>query len=150
MATEPAPSAVELQARIAHLTFVQGIIARMAGYSSTLKNFSVTATLAIVVFALDKRVPEMWYAALAAIIAFMILDAYYLAQERAFRRIYEGLASRAWANSTDMKIEHSGVGLMDVLSSLASASVWLFYVPMLIGIAVLIWSGPHVPSAGGR
>lgn len=146
MATQTDPTEKQLQAHIACLTIIQSIIARMAGYSSNLKNFALTSAVAIVIFGLDKRTPEMWYAALAAVALFMFLDAYYLAQERAFRGIYNAVSRQEWSEAFRFEIVHPGVSFLQVVDALRSASVWLFYVPMLVGIILLIWSGLHVPT----
>lgn len=75
-----------------HLEFVQNIITRMARNSFLLKGWAVTLVSAI--FALTANSPSTWFLAVAIFptLAFWGLDAYYLHQERLFRRLYTRIA----------------------------------------------------------
>ena len=72
-----------------HLEFIQAIVARMAGNSFLLKTWSVTVTVAL--FALAAKDANGLSALLGLFPAasFWGLDAYYLRQERLFRRLYD-------------------------------------------------------------
>lgn len=74
-----------------HLEFIQTIIARMAGNSFLLKGWTVT--LAAALFALAAKESNGAFALLAVIpaLSFWGLDAYYLRQERLFRKLYDDL-----------------------------------------------------------
>ena len=71
-----------------HLEFIQAIIARMAGNSFLLKGWTVTIAAAL--FALAANDARAVFAMLAFFPAlwFWGLDAYYLRQERLFRKLY--------------------------------------------------------------
>jgi hypothetical protein len=71
-----------------YLTILQGVITRMAGNSANCKTWCVTIVSAILVLIADKGKPDYAFIALIPIALFCLLDAYYLAQERAFRDIY--------------------------------------------------------------
>ena len=77
--------------QVKHLEFIQAVITRMAHNSFLLKGWSVTLVAAI--FALAARDANEAYAVLAFFpgLAFWGLDAYYLRQERLFRKLYDAV-----------------------------------------------------------
>lgn len=77
--------------RIKHLEFIQSVITRMAHNSFLLKGWSVTLVAAI--FALAAKDANEAFALLAFFpgLAFWGLDAYYLRQERLFRKLYDAV-----------------------------------------------------------
>lgn len=77
--------------RIAHLTMLQGVIARAGANSFTLKALSATfGSAAIAVMASVER-PSPYYAvaAMIPIVIFWLMDAQYLQYERGYRRLFE-------------------------------------------------------------
>ena len=72
-----------------HLDFIQGVIARMAGNSFLLKGWTVTIAAAL--FALAGAKSNLIFAILALFpaLSFWGLDAYYLRQEKLFRKLYD-------------------------------------------------------------
>jgi len=77
--------------RAKHLEFVQDAISRMAGNSFVLKGWTVTIAAAL--FALAAKDSNRRFAILALFpaLTFWGLDAYYLRQERLFRKLYDKL-----------------------------------------------------------
>ena len=71
-----------------HLEFIQNIINRMANNSFILKGWSVTLITGIIGFSLSRPITDLVYLALLPALIFWGLDAYYLRQERLFRRLY--------------------------------------------------------------
>ena len=124
-----------IQLRLGHLNMVQGIIGRLAGYSATVKNFSVTLAAAAVAVNLAKDQTGLLWIAIAAVVLFMVIDAYYLAQEKAFRDLYEEIAKRPLPKATDLRINRHD---LDPLRALRSFSVWPFYLPQLIVVALIL------------
>ncbi len=84
---------INLDAKIAHLGFIQGVINRMGSNSFLLKGWSVTLVAAV--FALSSKDADQRFVLLAyfPVIVFWMLDAYFLHQERLFRKLYEKVAS---------------------------------------------------------
>ncbi len=82
-----------LGAKIAHLGFIQGVIDRMGSNSFLLKGWSVTLVAAV--FALSSKDADQRFILLAyfPVIVFWVLDAYFLHQEKLFRKLYEKVAS---------------------------------------------------------
>ena len=82
-----------MEQKIAHLTFIQGVINRMGQNSFLLKGWSVTIVAAL--FALAAQGANKQFVLVAYFPAFMfwLLDAFFLHQERLFRKLYEKVAS---------------------------------------------------------
>jgi len=78
---------------IKHLEFVQSVIERMAGNSFLLKGWSITVATALLALATKEARPQLTALILFPAFAFWGLDAYYLRQERLFRRLYEELVA---------------------------------------------------------
>src|SRR5712692_1817033 len=75
-----------------HLELVQSVISRMAQNSFQLKGWSVTVATAIFALAAKESSPGLATLALFPAVAFWCLDAYYLRQERLYRKLYEAIA----------------------------------------------------------
>ncbi len=73
-----------------HLTIVQGVINRMADNSRWCKVWCVTLVSAALVLAARTDNPHHPLVALAPVVLFLILDAYYLGLERSYRWSYNG------------------------------------------------------------
>lgn len=71
-----------------HLALQQGLIVRMAENSRSCKLWCVTLVAAVLVLAARTDQPNYILLALLPAILFLLLDAYYLALERAFRVSY--------------------------------------------------------------
>lgn len=84
---------MNLEAKIAHLGFIQGVINRMGANSFLLKGWSVTLVAAI--FALSSKDADQKFVLLAyfPVIVFWMLDAFFLHQEKLFRKLYEEVAA---------------------------------------------------------
>ena len=75
--------------QLTHLQMIQAVITRMAGNSFLIKGWSVTLVAAL--FALAAADTNEFFVYLAYFPAFMFwaLDAYFLRQERLFRKVYD-------------------------------------------------------------
>lgn len=124
-----------VQLRLGHLNIVQGIIGRLAGYSATVKNFSITLAAAAVAVNLAQDQKGLLGIAIAAVGLFMLIDAYYLSQEKAFRDLYDEVAGRPLSEAAELRIDRHK---LEPLRALRSFSVWGFYLPQLIVAAALM------------
>jgi hypothetical protein len=97
--TNPSPLNPESAAVQNYLNILQGVITRMATNSSNCKNWCITIVSAIVVAIADKAKPDYAFIALIPVILFCFLDAYYLAQERAFRKTYSEFVKKLHEDS---------------------------------------------------
>lgn len=77
--------------RIAHLTMLQGVIARMGTNTFTLKALSATIGSGAVAVMATAGNPSPYYAIAAAVpmIIFWLLDAQYMRIEEAYRKLYD-------------------------------------------------------------
>lgn len=76
-----------------HMEFVQAIVIRMAGASSNAKAWLLPVVAATYGYALTKNAESVALLGVAAVAIFMMLDANYLRQERAYRRLYDAVAA---------------------------------------------------------
>ena len=75
-----------------HLDFIQAVITRMSAASSNVKGWLLPVVTATYGFALIQHSRAVALLGLAAVVLFMFLDANYLRQERAYRRLYDTVA----------------------------------------------------------
>lgn len=123
-----------------HLEFAQNVVTRMAQNSYLLKGWTITLVAAT--FVLSLSVTSAWLLAIALIptVAFSMLDAYYLQQERLFRKLYDhvrqspdeveafALNPRPYLTEEKDKIENI----------MRSVSITLFYGPVLVLVLLAI------------
>lgn len=143
--SSPPPLAEEslVQMRLAHLSMIQGIIARVSGFSANAKNFCITVLAALVAVAFQKPVPELVWAGIAVPLLFALLDAYYLAQEKRFRDLYEATASRPLASGDDMSLKPASLTAKRIVRAVISWSVLGVYSALLVGMSVLLYIASH-------
>lgn len=127
-----------VQFRLAHLNMIQGVIGRMAGYSSSVKNFAVTIVAASLALAFDKTTELPLWIALGSALLLGGLDAYYLFKEKGFRATYERVASEPLCNAAELNIRADPASFV---GAFASVSIWLFYLPLLGVVGWLIFVG---------
>lgn len=97
-----------MENRIAHLGFIQGVINRMGANSFLLKGWSVTLVAAI--FALSSKDADQKFVLLAyfPVFVFWMLDAFFLHQEKLFRKLYKEVAADK-VPSDKFTLDKSGV-----------------------------------------
>lgn len=127
---------VDLQ--IAHLSMIQGVIARMSSFSAGVKNFCVTISAGIIAIAYQKHIPMMFAAAIAVVLIFFLMDGYYLALEKRYRQLYEEVALRPLGQASDMSLKAKELDLSTYFSAARSISVAGFYALLLIGVLTLL------------
>lgn len=120
------------------LKLIQAVITRLAGNSFLLKAWAVSLVTGLAALAKVNGNVEIAWISCGVLVVFGLLDAYYLALERAFRELYE---RQAGANSLDTwSLQPRPVGIRDVLSALVRFAVWPLYAAAMVG-AVLVASG---------
>ncbi|MFY1688029.1 hypothetical protein [Plantactinospora sp. WMMB782] len=78
-----------------HLDYIQAVVTRMSAASSSAKSWLLPVVTATYGYALTKNVESLALLGMAAVFLFSILDANYLRQEKAYRRLYGIVASDA-------------------------------------------------------
>lgn len=123
-----------------HLEFIQDVVNRMANTSFLLKGWALTLTGGL--FALnysDGRSLPVLILALIIIIIFWGLDGYFIRQERLFRSLYDEVRGKSEQQiDFSMHTGHLVGGCNTMFQATFSATVALFYLPMIIFISVFI------------
>ena len=116
-----------------HLSMIQDIIARMGSNSFYLKGWAVGAMIAVFAFAGKSETKCAILVSLVPVVAFWLLDAYYLCLERRYRALYEVVRKNKDANfcyclnPNSVKINISNASSISYLSSVISKTVMPFY-----------------------
>ena len=140
--TEQSQINYESPAAQKHLEIMQGVIARMAENSRSCKVWCVTLVAAVLVLVARTGEPQHALIALMPTLLFLLLDAYYLALERAFIKsqnsFVKNLHQSKLVASDVYRVAPTGMGLLLVGRCLGSVSIWLFY-PLVVVTVVLAW-----------
>lgn len=127
-----------------HLTLLQGIIQRMAENSRSCKLWCITIVAAVLVLVARTEQPNYALIALLPAGLFLILDTYYLALERAFRNSYNAFVRKLHSGELQpadlYRLAPTGSIYGLFLSCLKSFSIWPFYPPLGIMVAVVWWA----------
>jgi hypothetical protein len=78
-----------MEKKIKHLEIIQGVINRMAGNSFLIKGWCVTLVSALLALASKDSNTKFIFVSYYPVLMFWILDAYFLWQERLFRKLYD-------------------------------------------------------------
>lgn len=118
-----------------HLEMIQAVINRLASNSFSVKTWAVTLVAALV--ALGAQGSKWGYTLLALIpgFAFWGLDAYFLREERRFRKLYDTVRVQ---EKTDYSMDVSRFSAGESLDEVAArGSVSGFYVGLLVAVGVV-------------
>jgi hypothetical protein len=124
--------------RIKHLEMVQSVIARIASYGAAIKNWCITVTTAVCGFSISSQKPFVAFLALLPIATFSLLDAQYLRVERRFRTLFDQLRREDWGNLPSFDVSLNAAPNIPYRNVLGSWSVISFYVPLALGVAILM------------
>lgn len=95
--------------RLKHLEMLQQVIARMANNSFLVKGWSITLISALLAFATKDKMAAMAWIAFLPLIAFWLLDAFFLHQERLFRALYIKNSQAPLNTPSDLSFDTSNV-----------------------------------------
>ncbi|MFC7500919.1 HIT family protein [Nocardioides sp. GCM10030258] len=129
-----------------HLSFIQAIVTRMSQASSSSKTWLLPIITLTYGYAVTKE--QFWVAVLGllAVLVFGLLDANYLKQERAFRKLYDKVASGGDIPTFSLNPSLAGpagsrVNYWPDWEDIRSWAVAPVYAPlMLVGIAIAVWA----------
>lgn len=85
-------SEVDPEDKRKHLELIQAVVSRMATASSNAKSWLLPVATAAYGFALTKSSGSVATLGVVAVLLFAYIDAHYLRQERAYRRLYDVVA----------------------------------------------------------
>jgi hypothetical protein len=129
---------------IAHINLLQGIINRLANNSASCKTWCLTLVAALLSLAGATHVPGIVTFALVPVVIFGFMDTMYLAQERAYRRLYRNVIrtirgrSYALANVYDARARF---GFCRFCSALVSWSILPVYLGLIVTYLVAYFAG---------
>ena len=126
--------------RVAHLSMIQAIVARLSGFSASAKTFTVTILAGLAALSLQADSTRLGVIAMVAAIALFTVDSYYLALEIRFRNFYDDVAERGIDQAGAMGITPTG-NANDFKKALSSKSNLLFYGSVLFACALLYIHG---------
>lgn len=125
----------------AHITTMLAVIQRMAENSRSCKTWCITIVSAVLILVVRIEKPNYVLLALIPAAMFLLLDTYYLALERNFRKSYEAFVERLHEGKLITNelyvVSPTGSIVRQFFASLSSFSIWLFYLTLalMIGIA---------------
>ena len=118
--------------KIKHLEIIQGVINRLANNSFLIKSWMITVSLAgFSLFINQKETPLLGIISFIVIL-FWVLDAYYLRQERLFRKLYSNCAEGDTIKSFDMDVSKYNKEVDSLVHTMFSYPTLLFYISMFL------------------
>ena len=123
--------------RIKHLELIQTIISRMANNSFLIKGWTITISLAGFGLFANSNKTIFLFLILFSTIIFWILDAYYLRQERLFRKLYEeaSIIKNSRKNSSrilNMSVDKFNHRVSNLLKVAISFPTFFIYISILL------------------
>lgn len=121
------------QEKIKHLEFIQDVITRMNSNSFAIKRWALIILAAILTAYIAESNMVFLVIALAGLLTFWLLDAFYLKQERMYRGLYSAVI-KGDANNFDMDATKYPVSYLAVIFS---KTLLIMYLPFSI-VAIFI------------
>ena len=123
-----------------HLDYIQAVITRMNTNSFQIKNMTIIILTAM--FALFAATPKVLLLILAGfpVFLFWLLDAYYLQQERKFRKMYYDVANLTKHHKIkpyEMPLDKYKGNDCSYGKSFSSKTIILFYLSLLLVIMII-------------
>ena len=130
-----------------HLELIQGVVNRLANNSFAYKAWAITLISAVFAFAAKDTDPDFLRIALIPAFGFWGLDAYYLRQERLFRKLYDAVRKgEAGARVNDAFSMDTSPYIGDVVSWWCT--VWSKTIGWLYGPIVVLITAAMVIAYG--
>ncbi|MCC4790090.1 hypothetical protein AB6E39_20070 [Vibrio splendidus] len=130
-----------MEQKIAHLTFIQAVINRMGQNSFILKGWSVTIVAALFALAAQGANKQFVLVAYFPAFIFWALDAFFLHQEKLFRKLYENVA-KGDVSSEDFTLNTALVRTqVDSYSSVVFSKTLLPFYGCIIGVLLFVMFG---------
>lgn len=127
-----------MESKLKHLEMIQAVINRMAGNSFLLKGWSVTLVSALLALAAANSDRRFVFVAVLPLLMFWLLDAYFLRQERLFRKLYDKVRTLdgsaidfSMNTAPHVKETASWIGVM------FSRTLLIFYGALAVGVVII-------------
>ncbi|MFB5192954.1 hypothetical protein [Alicyclobacillus fastidiosus] len=134
-----------MESKLKHLEMIQGVINRLANNSFLLKGWGVTLAAAVVALDAGKGHVLM---ALLPILAFWILDAYFLWNEKLFRELYNDVRRKSESQiDFSMSIDAYKQTIKGPLRWMFSDTLFVFWGTLTAVLIVIVLATHHIPVA---
>jgi hypothetical protein len=128
-----------MDAKIAHLQMIQAVIERLSNASFVIRGWAVTLVAAVFALSAKDADRRFFLIAYLPILAFWLLDSFYLSRERTFRAIYSHVAKMG-NDEVDFSMDTKPFHYSWPRACVAVTPV-LFYAVLAISTCVLIALG---------
>jgi len=121
-------------AAIAHLNMMQAVITRLAGNSAQCKTWCLAIVSALLSFAGALKSDAILASAIIPIVVFGVIDAAYLSQDRAYRKLFNDVVAAIRSGNYSISGAYNLTASWSprhILSALKSWSVWPLYIGLV-------------------
>jgi hypothetical protein len=126
-----------MEAKLKHLEFIQNIITRMANNSFMLKGWIITILGAILGLNKDDVDYKIVLVGIFLTVMFWILDAYFLKQERYFRKVYDEVRKKDDSDiDFSMALEAKQTSDLDWFVVFYSVTLRYYYLSLIGALAL--------------
>jgi hypothetical protein len=120
-----------------HLQMIQAVVTRLASHSTTIKGWSVTLSGALLGYGTTANTSVVAVIAGYVILAFAIMDAYYLALERQYRELYRHAVA---GGTTAWEMEVGRPSARQIITAVRSPVIVILYgSSLLVAICIGIY-----------
>lgn len=123
---------------IEHLQMIEDVITRLSNNSKNMKGWFLAVISVLFGFLIPRACISLLLITVTISIAFWVLDSYYLALERRYRRLYAAVIKRdKEIPQFSMEIDRYNSGREHIISALFSLSTIGFYLPLIISLSLI-------------
>jgi len=124
--------------KIKYLEFIQMVVNRQANNSFLIKGWMIGLFSAGLGFSINQNKPPILLLVIFLIIILWLLDAYYLRQEKLFRKLYSAASKNKLKNIFDMDTSKYNQGVGSVIEIMLGYPLRLLYGALIV-IALFIY-----------
>jgi hypothetical protein len=127
-----------MESKLKHLEMIQAVVNRMASNSFLLKGWAVTLVSALLALAAANSDRRFVFVAVLPLLMFWLLDAYFLRQERLFRKLYDKVRKlEATAIDFSMNTAPHVAETASWIGVMFSRTLLIFYGTLAIGVVII-------------
>ncbi|MCQ2335869.1 MAG: hypothetical protein MJ010_01650 [Paludibacteraceae bacterium] len=127
-----------MEEKIKHLEFIQNVITRMNTNSFQLKGWMITIVSALLALYANSENVLYIFVAIAPVIIFWCLDAFYLKQEKLYRKLYQEIVNNNNVTLFDMNASKYEVCYCKVFWSKTIAGLYCTIAVLLILLGLFL------------
>lgn len=124
--------------KTAHLGMIQVVITRMGANSFVLKGWNVTLVSALFALSVKDSNTRFIMIAFLPVLTFWMLDAYYLHQERLFRKLYEEISHSKGPASFSMATGKYDSQVENLLQTMFSPTVLFLHGSVMVSVVLTL------------